>query len=222
MSLKNSIAEEVRRTPVAALCGLAGVVIAALSLSLAWSQVGSAVPSSTIAGPTSPMGEISLRNLALIVAYFISITVASAVFLRAVARKYDVTAFFASIPLLALTNFTAILIIYLAPPRSHSAQLFASAHDLVFYASAAIVIAFCGKEVLASLSSAPPVAKTDAEPKEHGSDGMGILFTALIILAVWSWLVFAGQTRLTRTLLPEITHPADAKPVQPAQQPQRL
>ena len=218
MSLKSSIAEEIKRTPVAAICGLAGVVIAALSLALAWSQGGNAAPSSsTIAAPASPMGEISLRNLALIVAYFISITVASALFLRAVARKHDVTAFFASIPLLALTNFTAILVIYLAPPRPISAQLFASAHDLVFYASATIVIAFCGKEVLANLASTPPKAKTETESTERGGDGMGILFAALIVLAVWSWLVFAGQTRLTRTLLPEITHPADAKPSQPAQ-----
>jgi glucan phosphoethanolaminetransferase (alkaline phosphatase superfamily) len=221
MSLRTSIAEEIRRTPVAAMCGLAGVVIAALSLAVAWAQVGSVAPSpNTAEAPVSaPVNEISLRNVALIVAYFVSITVAAALFLRAVARKHDVTAFFASIPLLALTNFSSILIIYLAPPRPLSPQLFVSAHDLVFYASAAIVIAFCGKEVLANLASTPPKAKAEEKPTEAGGDGMSILFAALIVLAVWSWLVFAGQTRLTRTLLPEITHPADTKSAQSGQQP---
>ena len=213
MSLRSSISEEFKRAPVATISGLASAVIAGLSFVLAWSQSGSSA--SVLGSGTGTTGsyaeDFSLRNAALVVAYFISVTVAVALLLRAIARKHDFAAFVVSIPLLALANFSAILIIYLSPPRPYSAQLFASAHDLVFYASAAIVIAFCGREVLVSLASTYPKKKTNEKPTDTGGDGVGILLMALIVLGVWSWLVFAGQTRLTRTLLPEITHPVDTK-----------
>lgn len=215
MSLKSSISDEIRRSPLTAISGVAAVVVAALSLGLAWIQYRGATPNAptTVAiGP--PPVEFLVGNVFLLIAYFLAVTVAASLLLRVIARKHDITALFTSIPLVALTNFTVILLIYLAPPRPLSPQLFASAHDLVFYASAAIVIAFCGKAVLADLASTATSKKNESESKSSSSsnDGLGFFFMALILLAVWSWLVFAGQTRLTRTLLPEITHPAAVKP----------
>jgi hypothetical protein len=84
----------------------------------------------------------------------------------------------------------------------------------VFYASAVIVIAFCGKAILIDIASNGnrKTSESKTETAGGGSDSFGILFGALIVLAIWSWLVFAGQTRLTRTLLPEVTHHIEVKP----------
>lgn len=217
MSLKSSIAEELKRAPVAAVSGAISAVLAAIGLLLAWGTSRSALPSPTYpataatatAATNSPASDLVLSNVFLVVAYFLAVTVAAAILLRIVARKHEAVAFFASIPLVALTNFSAILVIYLAPPRPVNAHLFASAHDLVFYASAAIVIVFCGTSVLADIAR-PANGKTvnsDSKPTDGKPDPLGVLLIGLIVLALWSWLVFAGQTRLTRTLLPEVTHP---------------
>jgi len=215
MSLKSNIADELQRTPLAAMSGAAGVVIAALSLGLAWIQYRPVSPSSASpsVGTSVASNDLVLGNVFVAIAYFLAVTVSSSLLLRSVARKHDIAALFVSIPLIALTNFSTILVIYLAPPRPLSTQLFASAHDLVFYASAAIVIAFCGKAVLMDIATTGNRKKTESEGKASGGppDGLGILLVALLVLAVWSWLVFSGQTRLTRTLLPEVTHAVEVK-----------
>lgn len=216
MTLKTHIADELKKTPVASLSGAVGVVIATLSLLLALVQyrVGSSALTQPAATSTPQATQLDLGNLFLVVAYFVATTVTAAIALRMVARTRDAIAIFGSIPLIALTNFSVILVIYLAPPRPLSAQLFFAAHDLVFYASAAIVIAFCGRAVLADIAKLSTSQKTASPDKSagSGSEGLGILLIALLLLALWSWLVFAGQTRLTRTLLPEVTHPAEVKP----------
>ncbi len=211
-SLRDRVSAELKRTPITSISAAAAVVIAALTLVLAWFQYRAAPLSASPATSSaiSPPAEILLGNVLLVIAYFLAITVAASLLLRIVARGHDITALFVSIPLIALTNFTVILLIYLAPPRAPSRQLFSSAHDLVFYASAAIVIAFCGAAILKDLASSITTKKDESEAKRSNSgDGFGILLVVLVLLGLWSWLVFAGQTRLTRTLLPEIAHPAD-------------
>lgn len=218
MTLKTRIGDELIRSPLAAISGLAGVVIAALSLLLAWVQykgTGTAArQTGAIAAVIPASGDLALGNVFLDVGYFLAITIAAAIFLQAIGRKHNVTALFSSIPILALTNFSGVLIIYLAPPRPLNSELFASAHDLIFYASTSIVSAFSGKNVLIWMLD-PGSTKT-AEPqdksKSDSPDG-GVLTVAILALVIWSWLIFAGQTRLTRTLLPAIAHPTDSKPV---------
>jgi hypothetical protein len=215
MSIKSSIREELKKTPVAAVSGAVSAVIAALSLLLAWIQYSSLTPSPGLpsTGKIGPPAELFLGNVFLVTAYFIAVTVASALLLRLIARKHDHAAFFSSIPLLALTNFSVILVTYLAPPRPITPALFTSAHDLVFYGSAAIVFAFCGKAVLMDIgsSASPGGAELESKASDASRDGIGILFIAIVVVAIWSWLVFAGQTRLARTLLPDVTHPVDVK-----------
>jgi hypothetical protein len=214
MSLKINSSNELQRTPIATIATVVGVVIATLSLVLAWVQYRVGPPLTVPSTTGAQLANMLLGNVFLVVAYFLAITVAAALLIRTIARKHDIAAFFTSIPLVALTNFSAILVIYLAPPRALNAQLFASAHDLVFYASAVIVIAFCGKAILIDIASNGnrKTSESKTETAGGGSDSFGILFGALIVLAVWSWLVFAGQTRLTRTLLPEVTHHIEVKP----------
>lgn len=209
MSLKSSISDEIRRSPIATITGGAGVLVAALSLLLAWIQYRSnfspATPLSN--GINSTQGEIYLGNLLLIVGYFLAITISTAFLIRALAKKHDISALVASVPLAALTNFSTLLLIYLAPPRELSPQLFSSAHDLLFYASAAAYVAFCGMPVVRDLAApSTPPSISDAENKKESSDALVAFFIGFILLIIWCSLVSSGQKRLTQTLLPEVTH----------------
>ena len=217
MTLKSSIAEEVKRTPLAAISGVLSAFVALLSLALAWVQfrTGSSTLSASASVEAQQAGELFLGNLLLVVAYFLAATTAVALLLRIFGRKHKTASFFASIPLVSLTNFSTVLVLYLAPPRKLSVQLFASAHDLIFYASAAIVIAFCGSAVLRNIAIFDHEKRepSKAEGEEEGGTVGGFLFLAAILLIGWSWLVFAGQVRLAKTLLPEIAHPVEGKSV---------
>ena len=213
MSLRSNIADEIQRTPVAAISAAVGVIVASLSLGLAWVQYQGGTPQAALtisAGTSAQSPGLAIGNVLLVVAYFLAVTITIALSLRLIGRRHDITAFFVSIPLVALANFSAILVIYLAPPRVLTRQLFASAHDLVFYAAAAIVIAFCGRAVLRDFATTVyKDSGSEPAPDRKSPDGIGLILILLLVLAVWSWLVFAGQTRLTRTLLPEITHPVE-------------
>jgi hypothetical protein len=215
MSLKSSIEDELKRSPVAALSGAVGAVASALSLILAVVQYrAGSPPSAQFPDGISPLlSGIVLGNVFLVVAYFLGVTVTGAIVIRVVARKHEFAALFASIPLVALTNFSTILVMYLAPPRAMSTQVFTSAHDLVLYASAAIYISLCGYAVVRDIatSGAKKSDQTGTEVKGSGGDVLAALFFALVLLLLWGSLVLAGQTRLTRTLLPEITHPIEVK-----------
>ena len=214
MSILSSIRDELKRSPVAALSGAAGAVIAALSFALAWLHSSAAPPKAPmpVAADSVPT-DIVLGNVFLAVAYFLAVTTAASLLLRAVARKHDLAAFFASIPLIALTNFSTILIVYIAPPRALSPQFFASAHDLVFYASVSVVVAICGKAALAEITSTGQSETVDS----HGStaNALGSLAIASLVLLLWSGAVFAGQSRLSRTFLPEIAHSTNVQPSKP-------
>ena len=154
--------------------------------------------------------ELALGNLLVAIAYFLSVTTSVSVFLKILGRKHEVPAFLISVPLVALSNFSTILVLYLAPPKPATRQLFTSAHDLVFYSAAAIVFAFCGLAVFRWFAEdAPKQSATSAEVNPKRTDGIAVLMIGALLLSIWGWLVFAGQTRLTQTLLPEITHPIE-------------
>ncbi|WP_143520276.1 hypothetical protein [Halopseudomonas pelagia] len=209
MRLIDSASAEFQRSPITVVTGAIGVLVAALSLILAAAQykVTPEAIGQTRSDLTTQALEINLGNIFVIASYFLSSTIVSAIIIRKIARKHDVAALFASVPLAALVNFTAILLIYLAPPRTLSQQLFTSAHDLILYASGAIYISACGVAVLRDMASSTASKKSDEESKGgESSEGLGLLIVPLILLFIWCWLVFAGQTRITQTLLPEITH----------------
>lgn len=216
MSLKSNITEEIRRSPIATITGASGVFVAALSLLLAWVQYhGNFSPVEPLPNGTNfPQGGIHLANLLLIVGYFLAITISTAFLIRALARKHDIAALVASVPLTALTNFSTLLLIYLAPPRELVQESFSSAHDLLLYASATVYVAFCGMPVLRDLA-APSTKNTttpEGENKKENTDGLAALFFCFMLLAIWCSLVSSGQKRLTQTLLPEVTHYVEAIP----------
>lgn len=209
MNLLNSASAEFQRSPITIVIGAIGVLVAALSLILAAVQYQATSIASTQAPndlTTHPL-EINLGNIFVIVSYFLSSTIVSALAIRIIAKKHDLVALFASVPLAALTNFSVILVVYLVPPRALTQQLFTSAHDLILYASAAVYISVCGAAVLRDMASAKISPKDGEENKDNeNGEGLALLIFPLILLALWCWLVFAGQSRTTQILLPEITH----------------
>jgi len=209
--------EELENSPVATVCAVVSTVVAVLSLALAWWQFDANGP----AGSFQPQGyknndqEIYLFNLFLIIAYFLSITTASALLIRKFAKNHDLSAVFVSVPIVAMTNFSTILVIYLVPPRALSAELFAYAHDLVRYSSIAIFVSVCGRALLKDLF-ATVVGDGDKEGELKSTDSStAILVVPLLLLLLWSVLVHGGQLKLSKTFLPEITHAALVEQVTP-------
>lgn len=214
MPLADAIREEFKRSPVLFVAGVVGTVVAGLTLLLAWVEFKSPAVASVLSSSSPTVADFDLANLLLAISYFLGVTVSLAIALRSLARRQNIATFFASIPLVALANFSTIVLIYLAPPRPLNQSIFASAHDLVFYASASIIITFCGKAVMQRVVMFD--RDTPAKMEESKSESLtigGLIFVVLIILSLWSWLVFAGQTRLTKTFLPEVAHPSEVKPL---------
>ncbi|MDT4836828.1 hypothetical protein FQZ97_705420 [compost metagenome] len=212
MPFKRSITNELRRSPVSILLTTVGLAIAALGLALAHrTNLPSELPPTITLQP--PSNELIIGNILLAVSFFLAATVSGASLIRILAKKYDFAALIASIPLAALTNFFSILVIYLAPPRNITTQLFTSAHDIVFYASTSIYVAFCGMAVIRDLATPSTKKREESDPKsEHQeSNGLSALVVSLFLLLVWGSLVLSGQTHLTNTFLPEITHPLEQK-----------
>lgn len=212
MPLKENMVNEFKRSPIATMTGVFCATIAALALLIAWNQYQEATYSkiTTNNGWSLTQGEIHLANLFLIIGYFVALTISTAFFIRALARKHDIAAFTASIPVAALTNFSTVLIMYLAPPRPLSIESFSTAHDLFLYASAAVYVAFCGLPVLRDIATP---GKKEVESTKEAPDGLAALVICFIILTLWCSLVFSGQERLTKTFLPDITH--YVKPILP-------
>jgi hypothetical protein len=209
MNLINSASAEFQRSPLTVVTGIIGVLVAALSLILAaiQYQIAPEAIGQTLGDVTTKAPEINLGNILVIVSYFLSSTIVSALIIRKIAKKHDVVALFSSVPLAALINFSVVLLTYLVPPRALSQQLFTSAHDLILYSSAAIYVSACGVAVLRDMASAKPNQKDDEDSKSNESgEGLALLVGPLILLFMWCWLVFAGQSRITQTLLPDITH----------------
>ena len=172
-------------------------------MSSAWFQF-SVNPIMPNISPSSHNGVI-IGNILLIVAFFLSATFFTGYLLRMLARKYSIAVLIISVPIVALVNFITIFIIYLTPPRTLSRELFTSAHDLIFYASAAIFLAFFARAVLVNLLEPEKSSKTEKEDTE----GIGTFIFGLLILAIWGNFVFAGQKMLTKTFLPEIAQPIE-------------
>ena len=212
MSLKENMVDEYNRSPIATITGVSCAVFAVLGLLIAWNQSQGAVsPATTLKDNIDTTHDgIYMGNLILIISYFVALAISTAFLIRALARKHGIAAFTASIPIAALTNFSTLLIMYLAPPKELSQESFSSAHDLLLYASATVYVAFCGLPILRDIAISG--TKEPESTTKEAPDGLTALFLCFIILAVWCHLVFSGQERLTKTLLPEVAHYVKSNP----------
>jgi hypothetical protein len=207
MTLRKYASDEFRRAPISTTLTAIGIVIATVSLLMAWLQQP-ATPSPAISAPGTQAFHTNLQNAFIPIAFFITATILSSFFIKKLAHTHDIAALFASVPIAALTNFLTVLLIYSSPTQEPSPSLFSSAHDLVLYASAAIYTSFFGMAVMRDIAT--PVQQANSEKTlksdESSPDGLAAMVIAILLLAVWSSLVFSGQKKLTATFLPNITH----------------
>jgi len=205
-NIRPYVAAEIKRAPIATLSILIGAIGGCLTFFFAGLQPK--IPPSVINVAVESTGSVETRNILMVLSFFLFSSFLGAGIVKLLARKHESASILLSILIASLTNFSTIFLIYLAPPRVLSQQLFYAAHDNVFYASMVVYLIVCGAAVFKDLyrSIRPDTEKntTSSEPKQV--DGIGFLFIAVILIALWGWAVFAGQKRLTDIFLPEITH----------------
>lgn len=221
--LENMI-DEFKRSPMAVMSGVVGIIIGALSLVFAAAQFSSSSITQVTNHDLSinSQDSINVSNLLLIISFFLSSAFAGATMIRVLARKHNFSAFFLSIPVAALINFLTILVIYLAPPRQLSFELFVSAHDLLWYSLIAVFLTVCGKAVLKDIAISQyenkRTVKNEQEERKNNIDKekpMNIIVDtfifAAIILTIWANAVSKGQSLLTHTFLPSVTYSVEKK-----------
>lgn len=202
--------KEIKRSPIATLAIIIGSVGAPFSFFIAgfssYAQVQN--PLAAGVGDSAAFDAINIKNVFLVMSFFLFVSFFGAGISRLLARKYDIPAAFLSIVIAATSNFLTIVLIYLAPPRARSDHLFQVAHNSVFYASLIIYLTVCGAAVLRDvLRSGSPAKASDGKPSGGEESNIPASIVLLVVLiAAWGWLVFAGQKRLSDTFLPSIAH----------------
>lgn len=200
----SSATNELKQTPIASTASAVAAIVSAVSLLLASNSSVNAIAASS----SLPLqGEINSNNVLLIIAFYFSTIFFSGFLLKILAQKHDIVALVLSVPAVSLINFMTILVVYKTPPRELSKELFVSAHDLVFYSSACIFLAFFALPVLRDLIGTSENSKSDEAPP--------VLIIGIIILFVWGGFVSGGQNKLSRTFLPEIAQLPEKPKVAP-------
>ncbi|WP_444898100.1 hypothetical protein [Microbulbifer sp. SSSA005] len=206
-----SISNEIKRAPVATISSAAGVIFAGITLFLAILQFksGISIQSGDISTSSGDKDSVNVGNLFLAVSFFASSSFTVAVIVRLIARRHDLAALFLSVPMAALVNFVTVVMLYLAPPKELTKDLFTSAHDLVLYSSVFVFLIVCGRAVLVDLARSVTENEKSDTTKDKASDFnvLSILFLCALMVGIWSTLVFKGQLLLSKTFLPEITTP---------------
>jgi hypothetical protein len=203
-----NIKKEFLNSPVSTLSALVSTVIAGVALYIAWLQFpsSSATQSNLTVNAVSGSLDVNVGNILLVVAFFVSLTVFSAILTRYVGRWHGLGATFFSITLASITNFLTIVVIYLSPPRSLDNELFINANDLVLYSSMVFYLTFCGRAALKDIFAPDSDDNTD-------SNGQSALIFIIILVVIWCKCVFVGQELLSETFLPEVAHPTIEKVV---------
>ncbi|WP_146012991.1 MULTISPECIES: hypothetical protein [unclassified Pseudomonas] len=211
------VADEIKRAPIATLSILVGAIGGCLAFFFAGIQPNSQSPilSPALSGAVDSVGAVEIRNILMVMSFFLFSSFLGAGVVRFVAKKHEVASILLSVLIAAVTNFSTLFLVYLAPPRARSYQLFYAAHDNVFYASMVVYLTVCGAAVFKDIYHS---IQPDLKDKSSGDDakeanGIGFLFVAAILIALWGWAVFAGQKRLTDTFLPDIAHYIEKTPV---------
>jgi hypothetical protein len=196
-SVRRYAADEFKRAPIATLSILIGAIGGCLTFIMAGitplseSQILLQSSNANI----DSVGTIEIKNIFMVLSFFLFSSFLGAGIVRVISKKHDIASILLSILIASTTNFLTILIIFLAPPRARSEQLFYAAHDNVFYASMIVYLTVCGTAVFRDIyQSAAPASKDRSlsiEKKE--SDSMGFIFLSVVLVAMWGWIVFAGQ-----------------------------
>ena len=194
MSLGESARSEFARSPITLGATVAGVLVSALALLVAWLQyVGQP---QGLPGP--PAGVVQARlnvsNLLVVTAFFFAATFSLASAVRLLGRVHGFAAVVLSVPAAVLASFCTMVMLNLVPPRQLSDDAVSVARDLVFYGASFLFIALNGRSVV----------QTVADPRGDGKSDMtvgGVLFGCGIAAVIWGSLVSAGLTKLVQVFL---------------------
>ena len=194
MPMTESVKGEVLRSPITVVATVAGVVVSALSLLVAWLQYAGA-PAIVGNGPTqSNTSGLHISNLLLIVASFLGTSFSCASLIRLLARHHWFAALVLSVPVAVLSCFCTLIILHLAPPKPLTREGFQGACDAVFYGTVFVFVAITGLAVLKDLAHG-------GDSTSKGSDGIGAILIGAIVLMVWSTLVSTGTSKLVQIFL---------------------
>jgi magnesium-transporting ATPase (P-type) len=186
-----NISSELQKSPLATIAAVVGALVSTLSLALAWLQLKGPTSKLNTAIPIETKDYVNIANALLIIAFFVAGTTACAFVTRLILNTSKSAAFFASIILAIMIGFLTVTIIYMAPPKILSQELFTSAQSLLVYASMLVYLAFCIGGIFKNLSDEDIVAAP---------------FVLLFVLIFWYLLVWKGQLVLAKVFLPEITY----------------
>jgi uncharacterized membrane protein len=209
--------DEIKRAPIATITILIGAIGGCLTFFFAGIQPNSRsqILSPGLNGAVDSVGAVEISNILMVMSFFLFASFLGAGIVRIVARKHETASILLSVLIASVTNFATLFLVYLAPPRARSEQLFYAAHDNIFYASMIVYLTVCGaavfKDIYRTIRPDPKVKPTNSDAQN--SDGIGFLFITAILIALWGWAVFAGQKRLTDTFLPDIAHYVEKTPI---------
>jgi hypothetical protein len=201
MSWSNSVREELKRSPIAVVATLAGVMLSALALLVAWLQyAGQPTISSPAAAPVS--SKLHVSNLLVVAAFFLAATFSLASAVRFLARVHPFAALVLSVVAAVLSSFCTMVLFSLAPPKQLGSDALDLAKDTVFYGTAFVFVALNGLPVLQTLAE-PDYRKLPPTPGKNGKNGEGgaMLFVALLVLIFWGSLVSSGLSKLVQLFL---------------------
>jgi len=209
--------DEIKRAPIATMSILVGAIGGCLTFFFAGIQPHSQsqILSPGLNGAVDSVGTVEISNILMVMSFFLFASFLGAGIVRLVARKHETASILLSVLIASVTNFATVFLVYLAPPRARSEQLFYAAHDNIFYASLIVYLTVCGAAVFRDIYSAirpgPEEKSMSGDPQK--ADGIGFLFITAILIALWGCAVFAGQKRLTDTFLPDIAHYVEKAPI---------
>lgn len=199
MNFKESVREELKKTPIASGCAALGFINSQIFIVLNFFMKKS---EPSIANSSNLIFTgLDTFNILLVISIFVSISIFFAFIVRLLLKDKFLSALIVSIPLAALINFFSLLLIYIAPPRELNAHLFDSAHSLILYSSVTIFIIFLGNSVFWGLAPSNEIEKSDSRFKS-----LDLIGAWIFVWLIWVLFVSMGQNQLTKTFLPEMTH----------------
>lgn len=198
--------KEFIKSPIATICAIINLLIVISNILLAVNN--SQKIEAQFYSKASENTEIyfSIANLCSLISYFFAMIFIAFFVIRLISNKNFLAAFFASLIITSLVNFSTIVMVMTIPPLSIHKIIFNSVHDLVFYASVTSIVLFFGQSIFESLVVDAVTFNNNKLDDDLVRLILFKIMIAIFILCIWGKGVFIGQIKLTQSFLPEIVH----------------
>lgn len=200
MTIKTDAAEEIHRNPITVAATVVGVVVSALTLFVAWLQLKAA---QAAAAPATITAHASLTsqttaNVFLAVASFLASALAAASILRLIVRSSAFSAILLSLPITALSIFSVLLTMRLAPPKAASAAASSATVDAALYGTLIVVVAVNAAPLARKLLSREASQQPEQSAQDAEGEGGLTIGVLIFMVAIWGALV-RGAVGLLQT-----------------------